>query len=509
MKKITKVLTFGLLAFACVSPSFGQLETAKSVVTTQVDEELKSYVPAIYDELIMERLKCLEKSVPLTYHNSVRKQIERFMVKQRGQMQYYLMRKDRYFPIFEEVLAKHGLPDELKYLSVVESALIPKAQSWASAVGLWQFMPFTGREYGLAQDFYVDERIDPYKSTEAAAKFLKFLYQRFGDWHLALAAYNSGPGRVDQAIRRSGGKRTFWEIYPYLPNETKAYVPIFIAVNYVFNYHQDHFTEMPKEVYTHIPSDTIQVNQYVNLKELAKQLDTDFETIQVLNPHLKKNVVPKHYKNYPIRIPKEKMEYFAVNRDSIMKEVKKGSYQPIPYPTLQNQEAMLAANTKGKKKVTHIVKNGDFLAGVAKTYNVSQTDLMAWNKLRNKNLYTSQRLVLWVEEPKEEKTDQVQADEQNVAKNNEKEENKAKTTEVASNKTPIKTVSNPSQAQIGSVATKTSVKTNKPLFYTVRQGDTLWNISQKYQGLSIEKIRQLNPTLKGSNLVTGQKIRVG
>jgi len=506
MKKIAKVLTFGFLAFACVSPSYGQLETAKSVVaTSQVDEELKSYVPAIHDELIMERLKCLEKSVPLTYHNSVRKQIERFMVKQRGQMQYYLMRKDRYFPIFEEVLAKYGLPDELKYLSVVESALIPKAQSWASAVGLWQFMPFTGREYGLAQDFYVDERIDPYKSTEAAAKFLKFLYQRFGDWHLALAAYNSGPGRVDQAIKRSGGKRTFWEIYPYLPNETKAYVPIFIAVTYVFNYHHEHYTDMPKEVYTHIPSDTVQVNQYVNLKELAKQLDVDFEVIQILNPHLKKNLVPKHYKNYSIRLPKEKMEYFSMNRDSIMNEVKKGTYQQIPYPTLKT-DAMMAASTKGKKKVTHTVQQGDYLAGIAKNYNVSQTDVIAWNKLRTKNVYASQRLVLWVEEPKEEKTEPTkQTDEQNVAKN-EKEENKARTVEPTNGKTPIKTVSNPSQNQIASVATK--AKVNNPLFYTVRQGDTLWNISQKYQGLSIDKIRQLNPSLKGNNLVAGQKIRV-
>jgi membrane-bound lytic murein transglycosylase D len=504
MKKIAKVLTFGFLAFACVSPSFGQLETAKSSTPdTPIEEELRSYVPAIHDDLIMERLKCLEKSIPLTYHHSVRKQIERFMVKERSQVQYYLMRKDRYFPIFEETLARYGLPDELKYLAVVESALIPKAQSWASAVGLWQFMPFTGREYGLAQDFYVDERIDPYKSTEAAAKFLKFLYQRFGDWHLALAAYNSGPGRVDQAIKRSGGKRSFWEIYPYLPNETKAYVPIFIAVNYVFNYHHEHFTDMPKEVYTHIPSDTIQVNQYVNLKELAKQLDVDFEVIQILNPHLKKNVVPKHYKNYPIRIPKEKFEYFVANRDSIMAEVKKGSYQFVPYPNPQNNW-MLAANTKGKKKVTHIVKPNENLAIIAKEYNVNQSDLMVWNKLRMKNLYASQRLVLWIDEPKEEKTDNT---EEQVAKNNASEEVKRE----SENKTPIKTVSNPNQSQIGATATSTKVKptNNKPLFHTVKQGDTLWNISQKYRGLSIEKIRQLNPTLKGNNLVAGQKIRVG
>ncbi len=507
MKKIAKVLTFGFLAFACVSSSlWGQSpETAKSSNSTNssIDSELKSYVPAIYEDLVIERLKCLEKDVPLTYHPTVHKQIERFCVKQRSQIQYYLMRKDRYFPIFEEILAKYGLPDELKYLSVVESALIPKAQSWASAVGLWQFMPFTGREYGLMQDFYVDERIDPYKSTEAAARFLKYLYEKFGDWHLALAAYNSGPGRVDQAIKRSGGKRSFWEIYPYLPNETKAYVPIYIAVVYVFNYHQEHFADQPKEVHTYIPSDTIQVSQFVNLKELAKQLDVDFEVIQILNPHLKKNVVPRHYKDYTIRIPKEKSEYFASNREDILKAVNKGSYQYVPYPKIQDN--MLASNTKGKKKLTHTVQKGEFLAGIAKQYNVSPKDLMTWNKLRNNSVFASQRLVVWVEDKKEENADST--DKEMLAKNDvEKEEVKKEQEE---RKTPIQAVSYHSQNQVGTVASAAKpVSKPKVIYHIVKPGDTLWNISKRYEGVSVDKIKKLNPQLKGDNLAVGQKIRV-
>lgn len=504
MKKIAKVLTFGFLGVS-LFPSLvkGQGEIAKKTIfinNNATDEELKNYVPAIHDDLIIERLKCIEKDIPLTYHKAVRGQIERFMVKQRNQMQYYLMRKDRYFPIFEEVLAKHGLPDELKYLSVVESALVPNARSWASAVGLWQFMPFTGKEYGLIQDFYVDERVDPYKSTEAAALFLKKLYDRFGDWHLALAAYNSGPGRVSQAIKRAGGgKRTFWEIYPYLPNETKAYVPIFIAVNYAFNYHQEHYTASPQEVYVHIPSDTLQINnQFFNLKELAKQLDVDFEILQILNPHLKKNVVPRHYKNYTIRIPKEKSEYLAANRDDIMQICSRGSYQYMPYPKPQvaNNQALLAS-TKGKEKKTHIVKAGEVLSNIAKEYGIKEEDLMAWNKLRNKNLLASQRLVLWVEPEKNEFSRPSDSEENDLANRN----------DTKNQKTPVKTVSNPSVAQIGAVA-KPAKKVNSAVFHTVKQGDTLWNITQKYKGLSIDKIKQLNPNLKGNSLAVGQKIRV-
>lgn len=503
MKKIAKVLTFGFLAFACVSPCvWGQSpETAKSSTSSTLDKELQSYVPTIYEDLVVERLKCLEKDVPLTYHPSVHRQIERFCVKQRNQIQYYLMRKDRYFPIFEEVLAKHGLPDELKYLSVVESALIPKARSWASAVGLWQFMPFTGRQYGLIQDFYVDERIDPYKSTEAAARFLKYLYQRFGDWHLALAAYNSGPGRVDQAIKRSGGKRSFWDIYPYLPNETKAYVPTYIAVVYVFNYYQEHFAMPPKEVYNYIPSDTIQVSQFVNLKELAKQLDVDFEILQILNPHLKKNIVPRHYKDYPIRIPKEKSEYFASNRQDILQAVGRGSYQYVPYP--KPQEPML--NTKGKKKLIHTVQKGEFLAGIAKQYSVSLKDLMAWNKLRSQQVFAKQRIVVWVNQEKETPTDS--ANTETLAQSNQNAKEEPKEQEQEEQKTPVQAVSlNSSKNRTGAIVT--GIAKPKAVYHTVKAGDTLWNISRRYKGLSVEKIRQLNPQLKGDNLTIGQKIRV-
>jgi membrane-bound lytic murein transglycosylase D len=275
---------------------------------------------------------------------------------------------------------------------------------------------------------------------------------------------------------------------------------------YVFNYYQEHFADQPKEVHTYIPSDTIQVSQFVNLKELAKQLDVDFEVIQILNPHLKKNVVPRHYKNYTIRIPKEKSEYFADNREDILKAVNKGSYQYVPYP--QVQDNALANSTKGKKKVVHTVQKGEFLAGIAKQYNVSLKELMFWNKLRNNSVFASQRIVVWVEDKKEENTDSTRTE--ILAKNDEeKKEKENEELKQDERKTPIQAVSYPAKSQIGAVASETK-PSNKPkvVYHIVKPGDTLWNISKRYEGVSVDKIKKLNPQLKGDNLAIGQKIRV-
>lgn len=476
---------------------------------SEIAPELLNYIPAIHDDLVAERLKCIENQIPLTYNPIVKKQIERFCVKQRDQIRRYLTRKDRYFPIFEEILAKYNMPDELKYLSVVESALLPKATSWASAVGLWQFMPFTGRVYGLKQDFYIDERIDPYKSTEAAARYLKYLYDKFGDWHLALAAYNAGPARIEQAIRRSGGKRNFWEIYPYLPAETKAYVPTFIAVTYVFNFYQEHFTEIPKEVHAYIPADTVIVNQYVNLKELAKQLEVDFEVLQVLNPQLKKNVVPRHYKDYALRIPKEKVEYFNEHREAILQAVSKPSYQHLPYPAYRE----FLANTNGKKKITHIVKKGENLTQIAQIYQVQPREILLWNKLRSNQLMASQRIVLWVDEKKQNQDKIINVDMdsvRNTAVNSvDLEEKKTLENLSQESKIPVHVVSIQASPNLTNVTKKVTNKKTSPrvVYHTVEPGDTLWSISRKYNG-SIEQIKKLNPQLKSNNLIVGQKIRV-
>jgi len=224
------------------------------------------YIPDATYEQIEERLGQLNTQIPLNYNTKVKSFIDYFTVRNREYTKKVLKKSTYYFPIFEEILAEYNLPDELKYLSIVESGLVATAQSRAAAVGLWQFVYYTGRSYGLHADWYIDERMDPYKSTVAAARHLKSLYEIYHDWELALAAYNCGGGNVNKAIRRSG-KRTFWEIYPYLPRETRSYVPQFVAIVYAFNYAEEHNLLIEERDYEYaMVTDTIMVKQFTNLE---------------------------------------------------------------------------------------------------------------------------------------------------------------------------------------------------------------------------------------------------
>ncbi|MGD1841474.1 MAG: LysM peptidoglycan-binding domain-containing protein [Thermonemataceae bacterium] len=461
MKQLFKYIFICLLTIQLPSLSLAQ-NAAPTEADTQPLEDtntqklLENYVPQVHESLIKERLACLEKDIKLPYHSVVRKHIQRYLVKDREQTRLFMMRKERYFPIFEEALAKHGLPDEIKYLSIVESALIPRIRSWAAAIGLWQFIPSTGRQYGLYQDGYIDERMDPYESTDAACRYLKYLHKMFGDWHLALAAYNCGPGNVQRAIRRSGNKTTFWEIYYYLPRETRNYVPMFIAINYVMNHTDEHFVPPPDKTLAYIPSDTIQVSQYVNLMAFSKETGIPFGTLQDLNPHLKKNIVPYYMKKYPLRIPAEEKEKIVANRKEILAAAKNQNVHPVSYAAYTP-----VTNVDGKQKVIHRVRYGEFLSLIAQRYGVSVLNLKNWNKLTSDVVYVNQRLVIWKEAPKTK------------------------------------------------VATTQKKVVSSPAYHVVQPGDTLWNISQRYKNLSVEKLRKLNPHLKGNLLVTGQKIRVG
>ena len=205
-----------------------------------VDSALVEFVPDVSYDLVKDRLSCMESTVPLNFNNRVFGFVNYFAVKDREYSEMVMSRAPVYFPLFEKYLKKYDLPEEIKYLAIVESGLNPQAISRAGAVGLWQFMPSTGRYFGLHQDWYVDQRMDPERSTEAACKYLRQLYGIFKDWELALAAYNCGPGNVRKAIRRSGYKKTFWEVYRYLPRETRSYLPQFVAILYLLNHSEEH-----------------------------------------------------------------------------------------------------------------------------------------------------------------------------------------------------------------------------------------------------------------------------
>src|SRR5687768_7021643 len=263
------------------------------------------YIPGDDDPAVFrDRLACIEKSMPLVYNDKIHAFINYFTVKDREYTRMMMRRKNLYFPIFEKYLAKYNLPDELKYLSIIESGLNPRAVSRVRAVGLWQFMSATGKYYGLDNDWYIDERMDPALATDAACRYLRDLYRMFNDWELALAAYNTGPGNVKRAIRRSGYKKTFWDIYSFLPRETRSYVPQFVAIIYTMNHLDEHnFINEGEEML--VRADTVHVKKFLNFETLASLTGSCVDDLQKLNPSIQRNAIPETGKKYVMYIPEE------------------------------------------------------------------------------------------------------------------------------------------------------------------------------------------------------------
>jgi membrane-bound lytic murein transglycosylase D len=411
-------------------------------------------------DLISDRLSCIEESIPLIYNDRSHAFINYFTVKDREYTRMMMRRKNLYFPIFEKHLAKFGLPDELKYLSIIESALNPRATSRVSAVGLWQFMSATGKFYGLNQDWYIDERMDPDLATIAACKYLRDLYRMFDDWELALAAYNTGPGNVRKAIRRSGYKKTFWEIYPYLPRETRSYVPQFVAMIYTMNYLEEHnFIDEGEEML--MAHDTLQVSKYLHFDTFAKLTNVCLDDLQKLNPSVKHNALPDGNKTYTIRIPTLAKESLEVNRVAILDSASK-----VGKKELELLAKNLPGSTYGRDRVIYKVKSGDVLGSIAIRHGVKVDDIKKWNNLRSNTIRVGQRLNIWLRP--------------------------SQATAVASTK------SSGSKAPLPPPNSKT---------YTVQPGDTLWDISRKFEGLTIEKLKTMIK-LNGTKIHAGQKLIV-
>ncbi len=334
-------------------------------------------------DLVFEyRMETLNQTSPinLSYNNSVKRLIDFYLVKNKSLVAKLMGLSDFYFPMFEAELDKHGLPLELKYLPVIESALNPNACSRSGAVGLWQFLYDTGKLLGLNINSYVDERKDPLKSTEAACNYLAFLYSAFGDWQMALAAYNAGPGTVKKAIERSGGKTNFWDIRPYLPKETQNYVPTFLAVNYVFNYAALHNIKPTPFVFSHYDIDTIQTTKRVNLYVLAKELNVPLSTIYFLNPEYKLKIKPVTNDPTPIVLPREVISKFLRDQENIY--------------SLSSSE--YKAPVTPKVKIIHTVEKGEYLHKLEIKYKVPKESIKQWNNLSSDVLHTNQKLVIWV-----------------------------------------------------------------------------------------------------------------
>jgi membrane-bound lytic murein transglycosylase D len=419
---------------------------------TQVEEIL---FEELSTETLKERLELLNTRTPfdVAYSPSLENIIKRYLKNRRNSLQRLMNLSNYYFPMFEQELDKHNMPLELKYLAIVESALNPRARSRVGATGLWQFMYPTGKMYGMEVTSYVDERSDPLRATESAAKYLSLLHNMFNDWDLALASYNAGPGNVSRAIRRSGGERNYWRIRNNLPRETAGYVPAFLATMYIFEYAEEHGFKLPKSGLPYYETDTIHVKQTISFKDLSELLDIPEEELKFLNPSYKLDIIPYiEGKNYTLRLPLDVLGTFVSNEDLVyayIKEKAEENKKPLPEFYAQDQQ------------ITYRVKSGDFLGKIANQYGVTVNNIKNWNSLRSNNLRIGQRLVIY---PRGQKS------------------------------TP-------------SAVSQTSTNTDSSTEYVVRQGDTLWSIANKFPGVSIENLKNWNG-ISGSNLKPGMKLKL-
>jgi membrane-bound lytic murein transglycosylase D len=418
----------------------------KEIVQMDYSETVKQTLPT---DTLKARLAAINESTPfqIDYNSILEKLINKKLSYQRVYMERLMTLSDYYFPLFEPYLDQYDIPLEMKYLAVIESALDPRIKSHAGATGLWQFMFTTGRSFDLEVNSYVDERMDPIKSTQAACKFMRSLYRIYGDWDLVLAAYNSGPGNVNKAIRRSGGYKNYWNIRPYLPRETAGYVPAFHAMMYLFKYAPEHGFEPQQTLYKTIATDTIRVKSMISLEHVAQFTDQDLEVIQFHNPSYKLDIIPVvKGKNYNLRLPVRDAAKFVSNEAAVY-AFAKAEFEKIEKP--------LPELLKAQSRTVYRVKNGDYLGKIAHAYSVKVSQIKRWNNLRSNHLRIGQKLYIHSRNP---------------------------------------------------VIKSSSSKGKTPTTYKIKSGDSLWKIANKY-GISIASIRNMNPTTS-DNLKVGTTLKL-
>lgn len=354
-----------------------------------IDENCKMLPegPKVSDSIYIDRLSRIPTIIEMPFNEVVKKYIEAYTGRLRNKVSFMLGAANFYMPMFEEALEAYDLPLELKYLPVIESALNPKAQSRARATGLWQFMLRTGKIYGLETNSLVEERFDPQKSTWAAARYLKELFNIYKDWNLVLAAYNSGPGNVNKAIRRASGSTDYWDIYPFLPRETRGYVPGFIAVNYVMTYYCEHGI-CPMESQLPAVSDTVHINKDLHLQQVASVCNIDIEQLRSLNPQFKKDIIPGKSRTYTLRLPNNTVNTFIEREDSIY------AFEAKKYLNKRSTVAVNTGSSKGNTKGAqyHKIRSGETLGGIALRYGVSVKQLRSLNGIKGNNIRAGKTL---------------------------------------------------------------------------------------------------------------------
>ncbi|MEG2573897.1 MAG: transglycosylase SLT domain-containing protein [Bacteroides sp.] len=362
---------------------------SRSYIIGNGDCQTKDVNPLFSDSEYIDRLSRIPSIMEMPYNDIVRKFIDIYTGRLRHNTSYMLGAANFYIPIFEEALDVYNIPQELKYLPIIESALQPTAVSRVGAAGLWQFMIGTGKYYGLESNSLIDERRDPIKSTWAAARYLKDLYAIYQDWNLVIAAYNCGPGNINKAIRRAGGSKDYWAIYNYLPKETRGYVPAFIAANYVMTYYCDH-NICPMENTLPTNTDTVQVTKDLHFEQIADICGINVAQIRSLNPQYKRDIVPGNTKSYPLRLPQNYISTFIDSQDTIYTH--RANELFTKRKTVSAREDAVSKQYSSRKTTYHKIRNGDTLSTIARKYGVSVSSIKKWNNLRSTRIAAGKRL---------------------------------------------------------------------------------------------------------------------
>lgn len=454
----SKISTDSLLSLYYVQKKFSMVD---DLYVDLDSAKLKSDIP---DSVFIARLKAMNSFIPLPYNDIIKNHIVFYTQKIPHKIDLILGMSAYYLPIFEEIIDQYDLPKELRIMAVIESALNPNACSRVKARGLWQFMYRTALQYNLKINSYVDERLDPIASTHAACKYLKDSYTIFGDWALAIASYNCGTGNVNKAIRRAGS-RDFWKIYPYLPRETRGYVPSFVAALYTLNYYKEHKI-VPRAISMPAHVDTFMIHKPLHFGQISEVVGVPVEELQNLNPQYIKQIIPGSPEGMVLNLPYQYTTTFVNNEDSIYTYKDSLFFNPIIFKeTKGNNLASSSSGSERSTSYTHIVRKGETLGGIAMKYGVKLSDLQRWNHTKSK-ISIGQTIVIHGRR------------------------------------------SSSSDDEPSYASAPQTKKSGGYVYYTVRRGDTLWGISRKFEGVTLNDILELNGLTKNSKIAPGKKLKI-